>query len=270
MRALTRVATASSEEGLLELAGALTASQLERALRVYRRITAADARETHELEFVSYHFEEDGSLYLRARLAAEDGTLLVKALDAAHDRVLERRREERAVDVGGDETDTRSHGVHHCPAGTVVGVTDLLSILDLAQLRTRTSVKWRAYEPDVLPLWVAEMDVPLAEPVVRAVSDLVAAGDTGYPASPDEYIAAFSAFAADRWGWQVDATLARVVPDVLAGKLRLAPALNELLSNPDLAQIKGQAGLAAVEAKRGSAARNIEIIRKYRKKEPAA
>jgi hypothetical protein len=97
VRALTRVATSSSEEGLLELAGALTASQLERALRVYRRITAADARETHELEFVSHHFEEDGSLYLRARLAAEDGTLLVKALDAAHDRVLERRREERAV-----------------------------------------------------------------------------------------------------------------------------------------------------------------------------
>jgi len=97
VRALTRVATAASEDGLLELAAALTASQLERALRVFRRITAADARETHELEFVSYHFEEDGSLYLRARLAAEDGTLLVKALDAAQERAFERRREERAA-----------------------------------------------------------------------------------------------------------------------------------------------------------------------------
>ena len=44
VRALTRVATASSEERLLELAGALTASQLERALRVYRRITTDEAR----------------------------------------------------------------------------------------------------------------------------------------------------------------------------------------------------------------------------------
>ena len=44
VRALTRVATASCEERLLELAGALTASQLERALRVYRRIAAEDAR----------------------------------------------------------------------------------------------------------------------------------------------------------------------------------------------------------------------------------
>jgi hypothetical protein len=97
VRALTRVATPANEERLLELAGALTASQLERALRVYRRIAAAEARETHELEFVSYHFEDDGSLYLRARLAAEDGTLVVKALEAARDRILERQREERAA-----------------------------------------------------------------------------------------------------------------------------------------------------------------------------
>ena len=95
VRALTRVANAASEEGLLELAGALTASQLERALRVYRRVAVADARESHELEFVDYYFEDDGSLYLRARLPAEDGTLLVKALEAARERVVERCREER-------------------------------------------------------------------------------------------------------------------------------------------------------------------------------
>jgi hypothetical protein len=105
VRALTRVATPSSEEGLLEVAEALTASQLERALRVYRRIIAADARETHELEFVDYHFDEGGSLYLRARLAAEDGTLLVKALDAARERVLERRRAERAAAASKNEDD---------------------------------------------------------------------------------------------------------------------------------------------------------------------
>ena len=97
VRALTRVATASSEERLLELAGALTASQLERALRVFRRVAAEDARETHELEYVDYYLDDDGSLFLRARLAAEDGTLLIKALEAARERVLERRREERAA-----------------------------------------------------------------------------------------------------------------------------------------------------------------------------
>lgn len=100
VRALTRVATASSEEGLLDLAGALTASQLGRALRAFRRIAAEEARDTHELEYVDYFFEDDGSLYLRARLAAEDGTLLVKALEAARERVYARRRRERAAAPG--------------------------------------------------------------------------------------------------------------------------------------------------------------------------
>jgi hypothetical protein len=111
VRALTRVATPASEERLLELACALSASQLERALRAFRRVAAEEARETHELEYVDYHFAEDGSLYLRARLAAEDGTLVVKALEAARERVSQRRRAERAqakeseaattVNVGG-------------------------------------------------------------------------------------------------------------------------------------------------------------------------
>ena len=96
VRALTRVATATSEESLLELAAALTASQLERALRAFRRVAAEDARHAHELEYVDYYLDEDGTLFLRARLAAEDGTLLIKALEAARERVLDRRRAERA------------------------------------------------------------------------------------------------------------------------------------------------------------------------------
>lgn len=95
VRALTRVATPASEEALLELARALTASQLERALRTFRRLASEEAGEAHALEYVDYHWGEDGSLYLRARLPAEDGTLLVRALEAARERVRERRREER-------------------------------------------------------------------------------------------------------------------------------------------------------------------------------
>ncbi len=97
VRALTRVATESSEEGLLDLAGALTASQLERALRAFRRVAAEDARDAHELEYVDYYLDGDGTLFLRARLAAEDGTLLIKALEAARERVLVRHRQDRAA-----------------------------------------------------------------------------------------------------------------------------------------------------------------------------
>ena len=130
VRALTRVATRSSEEGLIELAWALTASQLDRALRAFRRLAPEDARETHELEFVDYHFEEDGSLYLRARLAAEDGTLLVKALEAARDRVVERRREERAANATDDDTSSAPLAPFESPRSA--SVEALLELADAA------------------------------------------------------------------------------------------------------------------------------------------
>jgi cystathionine beta-lyase len=86
----------------------------------------------------------------------------------------------------------------------------------LDELRRRTSAKWRVHPGDVLPLWIAEMDVPLAEPVVEAVRAAVEAGDTGY-AMGEEYVAALDAFAAERWGWRVHPERAAIVPDVMMG-----------------------------------------------------
>lgn len=77
-------------------------------------------------------------------------------------------------------------------------------------------MKWRRFDPDVLPMWVAEMDVHLAEPVVRAVVDAIALGDTGYPEG-QAYPEALAQFAADRWGWTLDPARAVTVPDVTAG-----------------------------------------------------
>ena len=88
--------------------------------------------------------------------------------------------------------------------------------LTLDQLRRRTSVKWTAYPDDVLPLWVAEMDVPLAEPVRRALVVAADLGDTGY-SSPGTYAPALREFAAGRWGWGLDVDRTRVVPDVMRG-----------------------------------------------------
>jgi uncharacterized protein DUF222 len=79
VRALTRVATPSCEERLLSLASVLTAPQLDRALRLYQRVSTAQARRQHELEYVNYYWDDDGSLVLHARLASEDGTVLVRA-----------------------------------------------------------------------------------------------------------------------------------------------------------------------------------------------
>ncbi|GGR08519.1 aminotransferase class I/II-fold pyridoxal phosphate-dependent enzyme [Streptomyces netropsis] len=93
--------------------------------------------------------------------------------------------------------------------------------LSLDELRLRTSAKWRTYPPDVLPLWVAEMDVPVAEPVVRALTDAIALGDTGYPVGTG-YAEALDAFARQRWDWDgVVAERTAIVPDVMLGVVEM-------------------------------------------------
>ncbi|MFC5722918.1 MalY/PatB family protein [Streptomyces gamaensis] len=96
-----------------------------------------------------------------------------------------------------------------------------LRALTLDQLRRRTSSKWRAYPPDVLPLWVAEMDVPLPGPVVRALTEAIALGDTGY-ATGEEYTRALGGFARRRWGWDgVVPGRTALVPDVMHGVVEM-------------------------------------------------
>jgi cystathionine beta-lyase len=86
----------------------------------------------------------------------------------------------------------------------------------LEALRARRSVKWQLYGPDILPLWVAEMDVVPAEPVQRAVIDAMERGDTGYPWAAD-YAEGLSQFAAQRWGWRTEPGAMSIVPDVMQG-----------------------------------------------------
>ncbi|MFF5482941.1 MalY/PatB family protein [Streptomyces sp. NPDC012935] len=100
------------------------------------------------------------------------------------------------------------------------GEPNPLRALTLDRLRRRTSMKWRAYPEDVLPLWVAEMDVPLAEPIVRALTDVLALGDTGYPAGTG-YAEALAGFAQKRWGWEFAVERTAIVPDVMLGVVEM-------------------------------------------------
>lgn len=90
VRAITRVENIEDEEGLVTLARHATASQLERLIRSYRSVLAVEDPERHRPErSVSWSYDEDGSLVLRARLPAEEGALVVAALEAARDRLAE-------------------------------------------------------------------------------------------------------------------------------------------------------------------------------------
>ncbi len=91
----------------------------------------------------------------------------------------------------------------------------------------RTSVKWRAFEPDVLPLWVAEQDSVLAEPVTRAVTEAMQRGDTGYVASGQPYAEALASFAVDRWGWSPQLEHTAIVPDVMIGVTEMLRLVTE-------------------------------------------
>jgi cystathionine beta-lyase len=90
-------------------------------------------------------------------------------------------------------------------------------VLSPDALRRRTSLKWTHYDPDVLPLWVAEMDVLPADEVVAALVEALGAGDTGYPPDDHLYAEALAEFAESRWAWSPDPGATATCADVLTG-----------------------------------------------------
>ena len=84
-------------------------------------------------------------------------------------------------------------------------------------LRTRTSSKWRTFPADVLPLPIAEMDYPLAEPIADALIAAVRRSDTGYNSGSRPVAEAFEGFAASRLGWDVDPARITCTADVSMG-----------------------------------------------------
>lgn len=89
--------------------------------------------------------------------------------------------------------------------------------LPLAELRERSSEKWREYPADVLPLFVAETDYPLAPAITDVLRRAVEIGDTGYVSSRTPLAESFAAFASRRYGWEPDPARMRSTADVSMG-----------------------------------------------------
>lgn len=129
----------------------------------------------------------------------------------------------------------------------------------LSLLRARTSEKWVEYPEDVLPLFVAEMDYPLAPVVMEAVLGCVRASDTGYVSAPGPLGPAFAAFAAERWGWAVDPGRVRCTTDVSLAiveilRVLLPPGSRVVITPPVYPPFFGlipEAGHAVVEVPLG-------------------
>jgi hypothetical protein len=94
VRALTRIAEPDSEAALLEVALELTASQVERTVRQWRRAEVLDAGgpPPEERQAFEHWWDETGTLTVKLRLPTEEGAAFMAAIDSLAERAARRER----------------------------------------------------------------------------------------------------------------------------------------------------------------------------------
>ena len=98
--------------------------------------------------------------------------------------------------------------------------------------RNTASVKWDLVEQlygsrDVLPMWVADMDFPTAQPVVEAIAARAQHAIYGYTTRPDSVYEAIQDWAAQRHGWTMQREWIGFSPGVVPGLAFLLLALSD-------------------------------------------
>ena len=83
--------------------------------------------------------------------------------------------------------------------------------------RGSDSAKWGRYDEDVVPLWVADLDFPSPEPVIRALCERVEHGVFGYGLEPPELREVVVSRLQRLYGWQVSPEALFFVPGVCTG-----------------------------------------------------
>lgn len=83
--------------------------------------------------------------------------------------------------------------------------------------RSTESNKWHKFPPDVLPLWVADMDFPSPEPVIRALRERVEHGVFGYGVEQPEFHEVMGDRLLKRFGWKVEPEAMVLLPGVTPG-----------------------------------------------------
>jgi cystathionine beta-lyase len=83
--------------------------------------------------------------------------------------------------------------------------------------RDSDSNKWRKFPPDVLPLWVADMDFPSPPAVVAALRARVEHGFFGYLTETPELREVVAERLVKRFGWRVEPEAVMPVPGVNSG-----------------------------------------------------
>ena len=107
--------------------------------------------------------------------------------------------------------------------------------LDKETLQEKNCMKWQRYEDDVLPLWVADMDFPIAEPIREALLDYAHGNNFGYP-KPEGLPGlkrAVQKRLVERYSWSVEPDdihlVNGIVPGLYLGALACASAGEEVM-----------------------------------------
>lgn len=121
-RAITRAATPSTEESLVELARNTTCGQLQRITAIFRRATQTEiglANTQHARRYLSYFFDNEDGFVIRGRMPADQGAVVAQALERVTDDLSERRRTEAGAGIDAPieaEPDAESAGANHVDA----------------------------------------------------------------------------------------------------------------------------------------------------------
>lgn len=83
--------------------------------------------------------------------------------------------------------------------------------------RGTNSAKWSRYDPDVLPLWVADMDFRSPDLVVQALRERVEHGVFGYGIEPPELRGLMVERLESRFGWRISPDDMILLPGVVVG-----------------------------------------------------
>jgi len=79
------------------------------------------------------------------------------------------------------------------------------------------SLKWHKYAPDVVPMWVADMDFRSPQPVIDALKKRAEHGIFGYPGDMPEFQQVIVDRMQSRYGWKIQPEAVIFLPGVVTG-----------------------------------------------------
>ena len=87
----------------------------------------------------------------------------------------------------------------------------------LIERRDTDSIKWNLFDPDVLPMWVADMDFRSPQAITTALRQRVEHGIFGYPREPPQLRAVVIDWIFRHYNWNVEPDALVFLPNVAVG-----------------------------------------------------